>query len=539
MEGDVTLNSGEMTIHANRIYYDFISQRAVMLDSTLYSVDTKRNIPMYMRASQIRQLARGEYAAKDASFSTSEFHTPHYSIGASNVYLQDTTPHVEGETGHPYDPSTHRKDEHSYAFKAENATMDMGGVPIFYWPYLTGDTSEDDIPLRRIRMSNSKEYGLTLETNWNLFALAGQPQPKNFHADLNVDYYGGAALAGGVDANWKGDDYSGLFRSYALEDHGVDRLGATRTDVNVLQDERGRVLARHQMDLGDGWTMNLEGTYISDPNFLQAFFNGEFTSEKEHETSFYLKHQDDDSALSLLGKFNLLDFTTVADQVDDQFTTEKKPEAKYWRLGDSFLDMFTYYSESGVANLDTDITNFTPGQLSLFPSFLGPPASVLAQNQTTTFRQQLQNRGWTTGDVLRGDTRQEIDMPLAIGDLKVAPYVTGRVTAWDNAFPDSQSGNTTRIWGSAGVRSSMEFWRVYARSVDSTFWNVHQLRHIIEPQFNAFATGTDQDRNDLQPFDRDVEGISRASGISLDLDQKWQTKRGGPGHCCAMWTGSR
>jgi hypothetical protein len=529
MEGDVTLNAGDMTIHAKRIYYDFTSQRAVMLDSTLYSVDTTRNVPVYLRAKEIRQLARGEYAAKDASFSTSEFHTPHYNIGASNVYLQDITPHVEGETGHPYDPSTHTKEEHIYAFKAQNTTVDVQGVPIFYWPYLAGDTSNDDIPLRRIRVSNSREYGLSLQTNWNLFALAGQPDPKNFHADLSLDYFGKRGPAGGVDANWNGDDYKGLFRSYGLEDRGVDRLGASRTNVDVLSDERGRVFGEHHLDLGDGWTMNLEGSYISDPNFLQEFFNSEFNGEKEHETSFYLKHQDDSSALSFLGKFNLLDFTTVSDQVDDQFTTEKKPEAKYWRIGDSFLDLFTYYSESGAANVHSDITNYTPQQLSLYPTLLGPPASVLANQSNLTFRQAYEKRGWTTNDVLRGDTRQEIDMPLALGDLKVTPYATGRVTAWDNAFPDTQSGDTTRIWGSTGIRSSVEFWRVYS-DVDSTFWDVHQLRHIIEPQFNVFATGTDQDRNDLQPFDRDVEGISRASGFSLDLNQKWQTKRGGPGH---------
>ncbi len=93
LEGDVTLSSGDsMTVHANRIYYDFTSQRAIMLDSSLYTVDTVRNVPLYIRAGEIRQLARGEYAAKKASFSTSEFHTPHYNIGAGNIYLQDITP---------------------------------------------------------------------------------------------------------------------------------------------------------------------------------------------------------------------------------------------------------------------------------------------------------------------------------------------------------------------------------------------------------------------------------------------------------------
>ncbi len=51
-----------------------------------------------MRATEIRQLARGEYAAKKVTFSTSEFHTPHYHIGASDIYLQDITP-VDAQAG--------------------------------------------------------------------------------------------------------------------------------------------------------------------------------------------------------------------------------------------------------------------------------------------------------------------------------------------------------------------------------------------------------------------------------------------------------
>ena len=120
-------------------------------------------------------------------------------------------------------------------------------------------------------------------------------------------------------------------------------------------------------------------------------------------------------------------------------------------------------------------------------------------------------------------------MPLQFGDLKVVPYVTGRVTAWDDAFPETESGSTTRVWGRGGIRSSMQFWHVY-EDVHSTFWDVHRLRHIVEPQFNVFAGGGNKDRGDLQPFDRDVEGMSTASGTQLSINQKWQTKRGGEGH---------
>ena len=564
LEGDVSIAMGEEgklvgpeNIHAERIYFDFTAQRAVMLDAAVYTRDTTRNVPLYMRASEVRMLARGEYAAKKGTFSTSEFATPHYSIGASDLYLQDITPRIESPEGEgkEYDPlrPSAAAGPKQYAFKATNSTINVQGVPIFYWPYLSGDTANNDIPLRRLKVSNSQTYGLSLETQWDLFALAGQKHPKDLKADVNVDYYGKRGPAGGVDADWGKNDLDstaaadsfGEFRSFAIADHGTDRLGASRDEVPVVDNERGRVLARHQENFGNGWSMNLEAAYISDPNFLQEFFNNEYETDKEQETALYVKHQGDTDAISLLGKFSLYDFTSVADQVDDQFSTEKKPEIKYWRIGDSFLDMFTYYSESGIANLHTMITDYTPAQLALvqspnLPTFLGPPAAIASNfSPTVRFRDFYQDRGFLNGDIFRADSRHELDMPLQIGDLKVSPYVTGRVTAWDDAFTSTtqnntsnfneKDGDTARLWGQTGVRSSMQFWRVY-QDVESTFWDVHELRHVIEPQFNAFASGSNISRNDLQPFDRDVEGISRASGTSLALDQKWQTKRGGPGH---------
>ncbi len=533
LEGDVNVDQGDkIAIHAERMYFDFTSQRAVMLDATLASVDEQRNVPVYMRATEIRQLARGEFAAKKAEFSTSEFYTPHYHIGASEVYLRDVTPLSSGP-GSPGEPASELGPSgdisaKTFGYQIKNATVDAEGLPIFYWPFLAGDTSKSELPLRTIRVSNSRTYGLSLLTDWNLFSLMGQPEPQGVKADLDLDYFGKRGPAGGVQGDWTTDDDHGILRSYILMDHGTDQLGVDRSDVIPDQEARGRITVRDQHDLGDGWTVQLEGSYISDPTFLEQFFEHEFDTDKEHETGAYLKKQGQTDAFTLLGVGNAMNFTSTADQVDDQYGTDKLPEAKYWRIGDSLLDMFTYYSESGVAEVHSSITNFTPNQLGLTPAFVGLPAGATPLNQT--YRAYYQSLGWNTGSIFRADSRHELDMPLNVGDAKITPYVTGRVTVWDTGFPEANNnGSTTRIWGGGGVRSSMEFWRVYT-DAESRFFDIHELRHVIEPQFNIFVQGSNQDRKDLQPFERDVEGISGASGTQLSLNQKWQTKRGGPGH---------
>ncbi|HVT82982.1 MAG TPA: LPS assembly protein LptD, partial [Phycisphaerae bacterium] len=545
LEGDITLDQGDkISVHAERMYFDFTSQRAVMLDATLATVDEIRSVPLYMRAAEIRQLARGEFAAKKVEFSTSEFYTPHYHIGASEVYLRDISPQTggngsggggaggSGESGSDVGFSGDISAK-TFQFQVKDATLNVEGTPIFYWPFLGGDTSKNEIPLRTLRVSNSKTYGLTLLTDWDLFGLMGQPEPQGIRADLNLDYFGKRGPAGGVQSSWLTDTDHGVLRSYALLDQGTDRLGKDRSDVNPEQEGRGRITVRDQHDLGDGWTLQLEGSYISDPTFLEQFFQHEFDTDKEHETAAYLKKQGQTDQISLLVSANAMDFTSTADQVDDQFMTEKLPELKYWRIGDSFLDMFTYYSENSLAEVQSSITDFSPVDLHLQPQFVGLPAGGVpvpqAPTPQQTYRHYYQSLGWTTGSVLRADTRHELDMPLQVGDAKITPYVTGRLTFWDDGFADENQDNTTRVVGGGGIRASMQFWRVYSNA-ESRFFDVHELRHIIEPQFNLFVQGSSQDRRDLQPFDRAVEGITNASGTQLSLNQKWQTKRGGEGH---------
>lgn len=514
VEGDVTIEYGTYTVRATRIFYDFTTDRAIMLDAVLSTYDETRNVPVYIRADELRQLARGEYHARSVRFSTSEFYTPHYHIGASSAYLQEITP--QDETGAPVGQGV-------YAFRAKDITFNARNVPFFYWPYLTGDTRERPFPLQRLRAGYSRRYGMTLETDWNLFQLLGMTAPEGTRAKLNLDYWGKRGPGIGVDATRKTDDSESLLRSYLLQDRGDDRLGRDRKDLDVPDETRGRITARHRQQLDEKWSLTLEADYISDPNFLEQYFINEFESDKEHETVVYLKRAGETDAFTILGKFYLYDFTANADLVDDQFATEKKPEIKYWRIGDRFLDVFTYYAENGVANVEHMFTDYPPstsGLQSLFPMI---PAGQ-------TFREYYRGLGWRDGSVLRADSRHEITMPFQMGDVKIAPYVTGRITAWDEEFPESAgNGSTVRLWGAAGVRTSMQFWRVY-ENVRSGFWDINGIRHIIEPQVNVFIAGSNEHSADLQPYDRDVEGISDISAVELTLRQKFQTKRGVPGN---------
>ena len=206
----------------------------VLLDASVSSIDEQRNIPIYLRASEIRMVGerRGTTSAKKATFSTSEFLTPHYHVGASDAYLQDITP--RDEDGKAIGPV-------AYGYKAKDATMNVQGVPIFYWPYVAGDTSKNDIPLRKLSVGYNKTYGASIETTWDLFGLAGQREPKGVHADLDADYFSERGPAGGIDTRYTFPGFLGqLFQSHIMQDNGTDRLGIDRDNLDPADGCAGR-----------------------------------------------------------------------------------------------------------------------------------------------------------------------------------------------------------------------------------------------------------------------------------------------------------
>ena len=114
---------------------------------------------------------------------------------------------------------------------------------------------------------------------------------------------------------------------------------------------------------------------------------------------------------------------------------------------------------------------------------------------------------------------------MSLGHFKVVPYLVGRLTE----YSDSPDGNgQSRVFGGAGARISTTFWRVDP-SANSDLFDIHQLRHVIEPTLNVFTSGSTVDRSQLFMYDTAIDAINDISGMDLGLHQRWQTQRGGPG----------
>ena len=483
LRGDVVLTQGERMVRADEIYYDFRNSRALMLDAVVRTMAAGRNLPIYVRAEQVRQLSQSEYAARKAVVSTSEFYTPHIHLGAEEIKMTDVTPR---------DASGNVVGVMAGLYEMRDVTLNAEGVPFFYWPYAKGDFQQSETAIRGLRFAFSDDFGATFEAKWYLFNLLGLEKPQGVDAILRTDYYSKRGPGAGLDVDYELENRYGLIRTYNMHDHGEDNLGPFR-ESEPEENDRGRFLVRHREILPDNWELTLEASWISDPTFLEEYFNAEFEEGKEQETVVYLKKQENNWALTALGQWRILDFLTQ---------TEHFPDVAFHLIGEPIGDIGSYYNEShiGFARYRPDDRRFFDGD-------------------------RFFDNTESTDIVFRTETRNEFDAPIKLGFANIVPFVTGRAGYWD-ASPFA--GSLDRMFGTAGVKTGSQIWRLF-EDVNSSLLDVNGVRHILKPEATAWASGSTKDSIQLTPFQAGVEDIDDFYGSSLALRQRWQTKRGGPG----------
>ena len=512
LEGDVRMNftpaaakSPEQRLTADRVYYDFVTQRAVLTGVVFHAVDPETQIPITFRAQTMRQLAHGEYTAEKADFTTSKFAVPTFNVRSSYAYV-----HQE-----PQDPG-------NFDVASSNDVFKIFGVPVFYWPYLWGTINKNPFPLRNLENGSSSRFGYTFATEWGLFETLGEPPPKGLDVSYHLDYFSERGFGGGFDGRYSGGfitdsdqpwNYEGDFKSYLMSDKGIDNLGGERGLVDPPTELRGRFLWEHQHFLPDDWQVQLRLGYLSDPTFLEEYYQPEFDTGLPYNAEFYAKRQQDDEVLTFLAETNTTRFVTDSDRQSDQFDVARLPEITYQRIGDSIADdQLTLFSNNSASALKFDQSAFSLAQQGFVP---GVSPGLPSDGFT----------GTTGNMIFRGDSRQEVDWPFSIAELRFVPYVMGRATSYsDSPGSDGQ----TRLFGGTGMRFTTSFWHV-DDSIDSELLDLHRIRHIIQPEVNLFASATTVDQSKLYIFDPNVDAINDITGGQFALHQHWETMRGGPG----------
>jgi hypothetical protein len=519
LEGDVVATDGRYTIRGPRVYYDLQTNRAMMVDAVFWTHDQRLNLPIYVRAREIRQVAANQWSASKASVATSSFFDPVFSIGAGDVTITQREP----------GGGTARRSQ--VYVDAKNITLRSGNVPFFYWPRLRG--SMDQTPLRDIRVENSNGSGTAFKSTWDLFGLLGQEQPENLRAEIMLDQFFDRGTALGASARWSDTRNQGQLFGYTLpDDYGRDKL-ATGLERDARQEFRGIIAGENRWDMTDQWSLFLEGGYASDENFIDAFFRPLAETGREFTNAAYLRGVDGSTAFTLLAKGALNDFTPNQYLLQSQgYTVDKLPEISYYRLNDDLIDsnpgLLTWASEYRFSRMALRFTGPTARELGFNNDLIAQ--RLLGLNADQSFYDFWRGRGLDEDAVMRWDTRQEFSATLDLAPFKVTPFIVGRFTGYDQQFdafsPDAEEKN--RLWYAGGARVSTEIVRVN-NDVDNEFLDLHRTRHIIQPSVTVWSAGTNLKQEALPVYDANVESLAEGTAVRAGLLQTWQTKRGGPG----------
>ena len=422
--------------------------------------------------------------------------------------------------------------------RADDLTLRAYGLPFFYLPAAGGVVDERPFPIESLAVTNRDDFGTGVLTRWGLFETLGLRRPEGVDGSYGLDYYTERGPAAGLDLDYArstvADDgtagsFAGTFTAYGVYDEGTDDLARRRADIDWDGDLRGRALFEHDHNLGGDWQGQLRLGYVSDATFLEEWFEPEFRDGLPHKAEAYLKRSRGTEQFGILLETPTNDLVTVSGLIQEQFTLRRLPEVSYFRSGDQVGEgAVTFYSANTAGLLEfvesgADFDGSGEGDLGYSNRASTPDVDEAFVG--------LPSAGYTGLDddpQLTGDFRQQFDLPLRAGPVRVVPYAAVRYTGYEESPEVGGGGDEHRLLGALGLRASVAFVKV-DDGVRSGLFDVNRVRHVIEPGVHLFASAQTGGREDVYVYESFRDGYSDLSAASVSLRQRWQTKRGGPG----------
>jgi len=379
--------------------------------------------------------------------------------------------------------------------EAHQATLFLGTVPIFYFPHFKHTLGKHP---------NNFEYIPGWRSTYGPYLLSAYNWYGNGLLDgtIHLDERQKRGIAVGPDFLLHLGDYGqAAFRYYYAHDQDPNADGLNLPHVGP---NRQRMTFYYQDAPATNFTAKIIANYQSDPIVVRDFYESEYQHNIEPASFGEVEQLWPNFTLNAMAQDRLVNFFE---------TVERLPDVRLTGLRQQVGDTPVFYeSESSVGYLRRDFS------------------------ETNTL-------GQTNYSATRADTVQQFTLPQTyFGWLNVTPRVGGRVTYYsDVEGPATATNAQARGVFNTGVDFSLKASRVY-RNLQSQFWDVEDLRHIIEPDINyAYVPAPSRPASDLPQFDtamptlrqlpleapeyNSIDSIGEQNVLRLTLRNKLQTKR--------------
>lgn len=521
VEGNIVFSKDRRVIYAQKMFYDVDMQRGTILDAEVLTPVPQYQGLVRLKADVVQQVDANNLQAYGTAFTTSRLGVPRYWLQSENLSLdRRPTGATDPWTYEPVmDPLTGQQAvEDEYFVESQRNRVYVAGLPVFAWPRFRASLNEPNVYLERLAFNNDQIFGFQANSGWDMYQILGfLKKPPQTRWIGVLDYLSERGLGVGSEFYYRRNELFGLpgvaqgeYRSWFINDQGLDTLGRDRIDLVPEKTNRGSILGWHRHKFAPGFQLKAELGYISDRNFLEQYYEREWDTERDALTGAQLERNVGTQSYSLEANFQINDFFTQ---------TSWLPRFDQFVLGQSVFNnraVWHGHSHAGYARMRA----------------ADPPTNAAELAKWSPLAWEADVEGFRVG------TRQEIDFPMQVGPVKVVPYLLGDVTYWQQDLTES---DLTRAYGQTGIRASLPIWRTDP-TIQSTLWNVNGLAHKVTFDLEAFYADASKDLSALPLYDQldddsqehfrrrianDTFGIPPLGFVPLPFDERYFALRSG------------
>jgi LPS-assembly protein len=471
-DGDVRILQGDQVWVSDHILYNF--QTKQMQARQFRTGET----PVFAAGAGLQgDLTNHAYTAMGAMLTTDDVAQPSIKIRAKRIKI------IPGKK-----------------ITATHATLYIGEVPVFYFPYYSRNIGEH---------ANNINATPGYRSLFGPFILGTYTYYYNEQLDgmLHLDYRVKRGPGIGPDINYHfGRWGEGTLRYYYThdEDPNADELGVP------IPEDRQRLWFSYQANPATNLFLKSLVRYESDLAVVRDFYEGEYRRNLQPNTFVEANKFWQNFSLDVLAAPRVNDFLETVERLPDIRLTGYRQE-----LGKTPL---YYESESSVGYYRRSFAENT--------GILGPPPGL----------------DYEAG---RADTFHQILLPQTFfGWLNVTPRAGGRLTYYTDASgPGAATTEEYRGVFNTGAEISFKASRLWPEVQNKTF-DLNGVRHIVEPSVNyVYVPSPTEPPRELPQFDYElpslrllpiefpdynaIDSIDSQNVIRWGLHNKLQTKRKG------------
>ena len=506
LEGDVVFREGERVVYAQKMYYDVKNRVGLIRDTELVMpVPETQGGWFRIKADSIAQSGPDALTAKNAWISTSMMGEPSYRLQSDSLTAEShETPLYDAATGSPLiDPATGEQRTKKTQFViAENNFVALESVPVFYWPWMAMDARDQSLYLRHLIVGSDGTFGTQVRTGWNPYQIFNMSKcrPEGTDWDIDIDWLSKRGLGHGTNFVYNRETLFGCntptigtFSFYGISDKGTDNLGLDRRNVPFEHNYRYRALWKHRQMfslpgcLGDGWVATGQLGTSRDRNYLPEYFEREWYTESNPETSLEIKKTVNNWSLGLSASYRIDDFYTA---------TNNLPRLDhYWLAQPLFCNKLLWYEHTkvGYSQFRTTESPWAAEDRDLFRYLdweLDPNSATNTPDSAST--------DTLSRDSFNFSTRHELDLPFEVGPVKMTPYVLGEYAFWGEG---AENDNISRTYGRGGMRLNLPVWKVDS-DVSSRTWYLNGMAHKMNFAVDGYYSAASKHINDLVLYEQ-------------------------------------